>query len=101
MAHRTLCVALTLFLAGCGAHHVPPTVITKVETQTVEVPVVVHRTPPPELTAPVAPKLPTFVSPDDAKAASALTSDGEHQFQALIEELLSRIAAWQAWASAP
>jgi len=86
-------------MVGCGAARLPPQVITKIETQTVEVPVVVARVPPAELTAPVAPVLPKFVSPDDKQATSALTAEGERQFQALVEELLSRLAAWQAWAA--
>lgn len=92
-------LALVL-VAGC-AKHVPPTVVFEkiIETQEVNVPVTVARVPPPELTAPLQPARPVFVSPQEPAASSALTAEGERLLRALIEELLTRITAWEAWAA--
>lgn len=93
-----LCV---LFIAGCGPKPVPPKVIIEkiVETVEVKIPVTVARVPPAELIAPLHPELPMFTAPTDPEASSALTAEGERLLRALLEELLTRIAAWQAWAT--
>lgn len=59
------------------------------------------RVPPAELLAPLTPPLPTVVPPQDPAASSALTAEGERLLRALLAELLTRIAAWEAWAHDP
>lgn len=88
-----------VLLAGCGAKTVPPPqIIREVQTVEVKVPVQVQRTPPAELLIPIAPPLPVFVEPANPEASSALTAEGERLLRGLIEELLTRIEAWRAWA---
>ena len=89
-----------LVLTGCG-RKAPPQVLPPiriVETVEVKVPVPVRVPPPAELLALVRPPLPAFVIPTDPGASSALTVEGERLLRALIEDLLTRIAAWEAWA---
>lgn len=97
---RTL-IVLCLLTAGCGAKHVPPQIVRVVETVEVKVPTLVQRVPPPELLVPLKPPLPLFVSPESPEASSALTAEGERLLRGLIEELLTRIEAWQTWAQTP
>lgn len=101
MVARTLCLLSLLLLAGCRRPLPPPQVVHTVDVQKVEIPILIDRKPPTELVAPLIVALPTFVAPTDPLASSALTAVGERAFQGLIEELLSRLAAWQAWALAP
>jgi hypothetical protein len=76
---------LILAFVGCGAKQIPaPTIV-----------------PPSALLEPVTAPLPVFVAPSDPKASSALTPENERLLLALIEDLLARIAAWKAWATAP
>lgn len=91
-----ICLVL---LFGCGKK-VPPTIVREVQTIELKVPVPTRVPAPAELMTPVKPPLPVFVSPADPQASSALTADGERLMRAMIEELLGRIAAWQAWATA-
>jgi hypothetical protein len=72
-----------------------------VSPETVNVPVAVRAKAPAELTAAIASPLPVFVAPTDAAASSALTPEGERALRAWIDELLTRLRAWQAWATAP
>ena len=89
----------SLCLSGCGAKRVPPpTIVRIVEPIEVKVPVLVARTPPPELFGVLTSELPVFVAPNDAQASSALTTEGERLLRALLNDLLTRIAAWEAWA---
>lgn len=73
----------------------------KVQTVEIKVPVPVQAVPPPELLAPLNAQIPFFISPIDPKASSALDQENERIFRALINDLLARIAAWQAWATTP
>lgn len=100
---RVWLVLACVLLAGCGPKQVPPKIIIEkiVETVTVSVPTPVARVPPAELVAPLHPALPVFVSPAEPEASSALTADGERLLRGLLEELLTRIAAWEAWATTP
>lgn len=103
MARRPLCAAVIVLVAlvGCGKKQ-PPQIVRIIEPgPEVKVPVPTRITPPPELLAPVAAALPTFVAPTDAQASSALTPEGERVMRALIEALLSRLEAWRIWATAP
>lgn len=94
-------LCLGLCLVGCG-HKKPPVLVPpKVETVTVEVPVVVKVKPPAELLSAVTPPLPVFVAPSDPQASSALTVEGERMLRGMIEDLLARIRAWEAWAKEP
>lgn len=94
-----LALVASLAAAGCAGRRVPPpTVVKIVETVEVKVPVIQARTPPSELLASLRPPLPSFVSPEDPLASSALTVEGERLLRGMIEELLGRIEAWQAWA---
>jgi hypothetical protein len=72
----------------------------RVEVVEVQVPTVVKATPPAELLAAISPPLPVFISPFDPEATSALTAEGERLLRGLIEELLGKLRAWQAWAEA-
>jgi hypothetical protein len=93
---------LILAFVGCGAKQIPaPTIVREVVTVEVKVPVLVERVPPSALLEPVTAPLPVFVAPSDPKASSALTPENERLLLALIEDLLARIAAWKAWATAP
>lgn len=98
MRRLWLCVGV-LGLVGCGAKQLPPQIVTIREPIEVKVPVPTRVPPPPELLVPLHPPLPTFVDPTDSTASSALSADGERLLRALIEELLARIAAWEAWAT--
>lgn len=102
MAKFTVLALIALVIAGC--HHKPPVVapVEIIKTVEVKVPVPVKVTAPPELLAPyVPPAVPVFVQPSDPKASSALTTEGEQNLRALINDLLTRIAAWRAWATTP
>lgn len=79
-------------LAGCAVSR---------ETIEIRVPIAVRPEPPPELLErPTAPP-PVFVSPQHPEASSALTPAGERALQVFLLELASRLAAWEAWATAP
>lgn len=105
MDRRSLSIVAVLLCAlaaaGCGRKRMtitPPLRI--VETVRVEVPVPVQLAVPAELLAPAAPaELPVFVPPADPLASSALTAEGERQLRGLINDLLTRLAAWRAWAT--
>lgn len=89
-------LVLSLLLAGCASQ----SPIVRTEYQRVEVPVSVRAVPPADLTAPVAvPPGLIFVSPDDPRASSALTAEGESALAELVNEYVARIAAWHAWAA--
>lgn len=94
-------VVAIVMAASCGKKIPPPTVVRVVETVEVKVPVPVARAVPPELLVPLAPPLPSFVAPQDVSASSALTADGERLLRGLLNDLLTRIAAWEAWAKTP
>lgn len=98
IVHYGVLCALTLGLAACSAKQVPTQVVRVVETVEVKVPTPVARTPPAELLIKIAAPLPVFVAPEQAEASSALTAEGERLLRALIEDLLTRIAAWETWA---
>lgn len=71
------------------------------QTVEVQVPVAVKAEPPPELREPLDfSRLPTFVPPDDPKATSALTDEGERSLKRLLLDLLMRVRAWEAWGKA-
>lgn len=94
-------VALALLFAACGKKAPVVQPPPEIRTVTVEVPTIVKAIPPPELLAPIKPPLPTFISPFDPDATSALTADGERILRALIEEILQRLKAWEVWAKSP
>ena len=96
MALRLVISALALLLSAC-ATQAP---VVRTEYQRVEVPVSVRAVAPQALLAPipVPPEL-TFVSPDDPRASSALTAEGEAALTELVNEYVARIAAWNAWAT--
>ncbi len=96
----TLVIVASLLFAACG-HKKPVVQPPEIRTVEVKVPVPVKLTPPPELLAPVNPPLPVFISPFDPQATSALTAEGERLLRGMIEDLLARIKAWQAWAKEP
>lgn len=102
VVHYVLLLALVLPLAACGKKkpQVDPTVVRIIEPVEVKVPIAVKAVPPAELLAAVRPPLPTFVAPQDPAASSALTLEGERLLRAVIQELLTRITAWEAWAQA-
>lgn len=97
MAIRLAVSALALFLSACATQ----TPVVRTEYQRVEVPVSVRAVAPQALlaTIPVPPEL-KFVSPDDPRASSALTVEGEAALTEWVNEYVARIAAWRAW-SAP
>lgn len=71
----------------------------RVETVTVNVPVEVARTPPPELLACGAQlRAPFFVSSTDPAVSSCLMPEGERALTRMVDEMLTCIAAWRAWA---
>jgi len=95
-------IVLALSATACGARQAPPpTVVRIVETVEVKVPVPVPVVPPEELLTPIDPPLPVFIAPTAPDASSALTAEGERLLRALIQDLLTRIAAWEAWARSP
>lgn len=81
-----LCVAI--FIVGCGNKKPPVVQPPRVEVVTVKEPVPVPIQLPAELLAPLKLILPTFISPSDPKATSALDAQGERDFRAVIETLL-------------
>jgi len=67
----------------------------------VKVPVAVKAEPPAELRAPLDfARLPVFVRPDDPKATSGLTEEGERSLKRLLLDLFMRVRAWEAWGDA-
>lgn len=100
-----LSVGLAALLSACSNAQVQqappePKIIRVVETQTVEVPVYVHPSPPAELMEPFRPDdLPFFVGPDDPAATSALTPENEVKLRLLLYDLQARDRAWRAWAA--
>lgn len=100
---RVILAALCLSAVACGGKK-PVTVVPpppRVEVVEVQVPVPFKVAPPPELLAPFKIPLPVFISPSDPEASSALTAENERLLRGLIEDLLQRLAAWKAWATAP
>lgn len=87
-------LALSL-MGGCAAK-TPPTQIVYVS-----VPTPIVNTPPVELTRKLSPELPVFVHPASPEASSALTPEGERLFRAMVNDMLTRIRAWEAWAATP
>jgi len=81
------CIVLAL-LAGCAT--VPRETIVKI-------PVAVHAVAPMELYRPIESPAPVFVAPSDPRASSALTPEGEKALKRLLEEMITRIYAWEAW----
>ncbi len=104
---KTLLVVLALlaamFVTSCRKKPpiVAPTIVEVVKIQEVKVPVPFKVQPPPELLEALKIPLPTFVAPSDTAASSALTAEGERLLRGMIEDLLQRLAAWKAWATAP
>ncbi len=88
-------ILLAVTLSGCAAHS-KPNVVT-----TIEVPVPTKVMPPPELTGPITSTLPTFIDPRSPLASSALDQMNERTLRALINDLINRIIAWEAWAYDP
>jgi hypothetical protein len=88
---------LILLLAGCGSAETRPARV--VETVEVKVPVPVRAEPPGELMAPYVPEaLPTWISPADPEATSALSREGEQRLKLLLHDMKTRLDAWRAWA---
>jgi len=96
MALRLTVSAAALLLSACATQ----TPMVRTEYQRVEVPISVRAVAPQALLAPIPmpPEL-KFVSPDDPRASSALTAEGEAALTELVNEYVSRIAAWNAWAT--
>jgi len=104
MDARHVLAAVVVLSLGPACRHRPPVVVPPVEiirVQRVDVPVAIRVAPPAELlAAPVGVPLPVFVAPTDPAASSALTAEGERRLRVLLNDLLTRIAAWKAWAAA-
>lgn len=102
LAIHALILLASVAVAACGGKTppaTPPTIVTKIETVEVRVPVPVKAEPPAELLAPLKVPLPVFVAPSDPNASSALTAEGERLLRALLEELLAAIESWRTWAA--
>lgn len=100
---RALIILLALVVGACGQKKVvtaPPVIVTKVEVVEKLVPTPVIRVVPPALLEPILIALPPFVSPSDPNASSALTPQGERDWLAIIDRLLTRIEALKAHATA-
>lgn len=99
MASRNLLALMALAaLAACADRPEPLQVIQPVR---VEVPVPVRTAPPAELLEAYSVELPVFISPTDQGASSALTPVGERSLKSMINGLVTRLQAWEAWATAP
>jgi len=94
-----LALLAAMFVASCGKKPpvLQPTVVTIKEP--VEVIKVVPQPipPPPELLQALKMKPPTFISPSDPTASSALDAQGERDLRAWVEELASWREAVLAW----
>jgi hypothetical protein len=91
-----LALLASMFVTACGGKKPPivqPTVVREVVTQEVKIPVPVKAQPPAELLTPILAPLPVFVPPTHPEASSALTAEGERLLRALLEDVLSRLAA--------
>lgn len=91
---RGLVVCLLLLSLACS--HPKPVV-----SPPIEIPVATKAVPPPELTAPMVSQLPLFINPALPAASSALDTENERVLRALINDLINRIIAWEAWAYDP
>jgi len=89
----SLAVALTLpLMAACAG---PERIVTK----EVMIPVPTKDEAPDWLMAGYRPEaLPEFVAPDDPRASSALTPEGEKALRLIIIDLTGRDDAWRNWA---
>lgn len=86
-----------LALAGCAAAPSEPTV----RTVTVKQPVYIRPRPPAWLTAPLAAAdnpAPIFVAPTDPDVVLGVTREGLAAFWGVVDPMVTRIQAWQAWA---
>lgn len=96
---RRSTLILAVVLTGCAWRQ--PQQVPVVETVYVDRPVPVKRQPPDDLMQlreHVGPA-PQFVAPGDPDATSALTPEGERRLRALVEQLLTGLEAWEAWAA--
>ncbi len=98
MIRPTLAALVLLIAAGCASDQ-PPRTITLTETIEVKVPVPVRADVPDALTARIDVPTPSFVSPTDPAATSALTAEGEQRLRSLLIVLKGRIDALKAWAA--
>lgn len=88
-----LCLA---FLSGCSDGKEP---LNPLQAVDVAVPVPMRAQPPKELMQPVLATTPRFINPKDTSATSALNPEGEQALRVMIAQLVTRINAWQAWAT--
>lgn len=101
MRSNWLWLVLIVAFAACGKKTPPVVTPPEIRTVTVEVPVPVKAQPPAELLTAQTFPLPIFIAPSDPGASSALTAEGERLLRGLIEELLAKLRAWEAWAKEP
>ena len=71
----------------------------RIVTKEVMVPVAVKAEAPDWLSSGYKPEaIPEFVAPNDPRASSALTPDGEKALRLIIIDLIGRDQAWREWA---
>ena len=92
MPRWTSAALVALALAACAG---PERIVTK----EVMVPVPTKSEAPDWLMAGYRPEaIPEFVAPDDPRASSALTPEGEKALRLIIIDLTGRDDAWREWA---
>ena len=83
---------MVLALAACAG---PERIVTK----EVMIPVAVKAEAPDWLASGYKPEaIPEFVAPNDPRASSALTPEGEKALRLIILDLIGRDQAWREWA---
>ncbi len=90
-------IVLILLLTGCS--NSSDARVAPVHTQDVFVPILDHRTVPPEiLRTPVpAADIPFFLRPGDKAATSCLAPSGEAKVRALLIDRENRLDWWEKW----
>jgi hypothetical protein len=89
---RALVFSAMMLLSGCAGQE-------RIVTKEVTVPVAVKAEAPDWLASGYKPEaLPEFVAPNDPRASSALTPEGEKALRLIIIDLTGRDRAWREWA---
>jgi len=93
MGRVALLLVVVLSLSGCAR----PEPIVRYRAVEVKVPVQVRPEPPEVLRSLPLLEVPSFISPSDPAASSALSREGEQQLKRLLLQLRNRERAWRAW----
>lgn len=99
MVNRLIVAAIAaITLTGCALFKTRVEYVDRIVE--VRVPVPVMPTPPEQITLPIPPPGPIWISPAAPNASSALDPAGETALRNWVDALILRLHAWEAWAGA-